>query len=300
MNSSAKNANVRSDRQDVYTRVTQKIIADLENGVRPWLKPWSSQAGQRVTLPLRHCGTPYQGINILLLWGEAMAKGYLSNRWMTYRQASELGAQVRKGEHGSLVVYADRITKTEPNDKGEVIEYEIPYMKGYTVFNVEQVEGLPERFYERPEVEAEKPELIETAEKFFAATGAIVRHGGHRAFYSPQLDMIQLPVPEAFRDAESYAATKAHELTHWTAHPSRLDRTLGKRFGDDAYAAEELIAELGAAFFCAVLGITPEPREDHSAYIAHWLKVLKGDRHAIFTAAAHAQRAVDYLAQRAA
>jgi antirestriction protein ArdC len=123
MNSSAKNANVRSDRQDVYTRVTQKIIADLENGVRPWLKPWSSRSGQRVTLPLRHCGTPYQGINILLLWGEAMAKGYLSNRWMTYRQASELGAQVRKGEHGSLVVYADRITKTEQNDEGEAIDH---------------------------------------------------------------------------------------------------------------------------------------------------------------------------------
>jgi antirestriction protein ArdC len=197
-----------------------------------------------------------------------MAKGHLSNRWMTYRQASELGAQVRKGEHGSLVVYADRITKTERNDEGEAIEHEIPYMKGYTVFNVEQVEGLPESFYERPEVGAEKLELIETAEKFFAATGAIVRHGGHRAFYSPQLDLIQLPLPEAFRDAQSYAAAKAHELTHWTAHPSRLNRTLGKRFGDDAYAAEELIAELGAAFCCAALGITPEPREDHSAYIA--------------------------------
>jgi antirestriction protein ArdC len=229
-----------------------------------------------------------------------MAKGYLSNRWMTYRQATELGAQVRKGEHGSLVVYADRITKTEQDDEGKAIEHEIPYMKGYTVFNIEQVEGLPESFYERPEVGAKKLELIEAAEKFFAATGAIVRHGGNRAFYSPGLDVIQLPVPEAFRDAESYAATKAHELAHWTAHPLRLNRTLGKRFGDDAYAAEELIAELGAAFFCAVLGITLEPREDHSAYIAHWLKVLKDDRRAIFTAAAHAQRAVDYLALRVA
>jgi antirestriction protein ArdC len=301
MKSTFPNATVRSERQDVYTRVTQKIIADLEHGVRPWLKPWSAgQAGQHVTLPLRHCGTPYQGINILLLWGEAIAKGYHSNRWMTYRQASELGAQVRKGEHGSLVVYADRITTTEQNEAGEAIEHEIPYLRGYTVFNVEQIEGLPESFYVRPEVGAQKLELIEAAEKFFAANGAICRHGGNRAFYSPGLDVIQLPMPEAFRDAQSYAATKAHELTHWTAHPSRLNRTLGKLFGDDAYAAEELIAELGAAFFCAALGITPEPREDHSAYIAHWLNVLKGDCRAIFTAAAHAQRAVDYLAQRAA
>jgi antirestriction protein ArdC len=299
MKSTSANAHVRSERQDVYTRVTQKIIVDLEHGVRPWLKPWSAaRAGQRVTLPLRHCGTPYQGINILLLWGEAMAKGYLSNRWMTYRQAGEFGGQVRKGEHGSLVVYADRITKTEQNEAGKAIEHEIPYLKGYTVFNVEQIEGLPEIFYERPEVGVTKLELIEAAEEFFAATGAIVRHGGNRAFYSPSLDVIQLPVPEAFRDAESYAATKAHEVTHWTAHPSRLNRTLGKRFGDDAYAAEELVAELGAAFFCATLGITPEPREDHSAYIAHWLRVLKDDRRAIFTAAAHAQRAVDYLVLR--
>jgi antirestriction protein ArdC len=130
MKFTSTNAKVRSERQDVYTRVTQKIIADLEHGVRPWLKPWSGgNAGERVTLPLLDCGTPYQGINILLLWGEAMAKGYHSNRWMTYRQASELGGQVRKGEHGSLVVYADRITKTEQNEAGEEIEHEIPYLR---------------------------------------------------------------------------------------------------------------------------------------------------------------------------
>jgi antirestriction protein ArdC len=225
MKSPFTNATVRSDRQDVYTRVTQNIIVDLEHGVRPWLKPWSGKpAGERVTLPLRHCGTPYQGINILLLWGEAVAKGYHSNRWMTYRQASELGAQVRKGEHGSLVVYADRITKTEQNAAGEAIEREIPYLKGYTVFNIEQIEGLPESFYERPEVGATKLELIEAAEKFFAAIGATVRHGGNRAFYAPGQDVIQLPVPEAFRDAESYAATKAHAYSSAVGvswHPSR-------------------------------------------------------------------------------
>src|SRR5690606_2388801 len=173
-------------RQDVYTRVTTKVIEDLERGVRPWLKPWSGDyAADRVTLPLRHCGTPYRGINILLLWGEAMAKGYASTKWMTYRQAKELGGQVRKGEQGSLVVYADRFKKTEQNDCGEDVEREIPFMKGYTVFNVEQIEGLPGRYYDRPESVAEKMQLIEAAEVFFGATGATFRHGGNMAYYAP-------------------------------------------------------------------------------------------------------------------
>ncbi|BBJ23056.1 ArdC family protein [Candidatus Nitrotoga sp. AM1P] len=281
---------------DIYTRVTNKIIADLEQGTRPWFKPWSaSNTTDRITLPLRHNGVPYRGINILLLWGEAMAKGYSSSRWMTFKQASELGANVRKGEHGSLVVYANTITKTESDDNGQEIEREIPFMKGYTVFNVEQIEGLPDSYQIKPEPKGETLQLIEQAEAFFAASGATFRHGGNRAYYAPALDLIQLPPAEAFRDAESYASTKAHELTHWTSHPSRLNRILGKRFGDEAYAAEELIAELGAAFLSVDLGITPEPREDHAAYLAHWLKVLREDRKAIFTAAAHAQRAVDFL-----
>jgi antirestriction protein ArdC len=293
-NASIQNSSVR---QDVYTRVTAKVVADLEAGVRPWLKPWSAGNTEgRITLPLRHCGTPYRGINILLLWGEAMAKGYASNKWMTYRQAQELGAHVRKGEHGSLVVYADRFTKTETGEDGNDVEREIPFMKGYTVFNVEQIDGLPEHFYSRPEPKGEKMQLIEAAEEFFAASGATFRHGGNMAYYAPGPDVIQLPVPEAFRDAESYAATKAHELVHWTKHETRLARDFGRqKFGDEGYAREELVAELGAAFLCVALQITPEAREDHSAYIGHWLKVLKDDRRAIFSAAAHAQRAVDYL-----
>ena len=283
-------------RADVYTRVTDRIIADLEQGVRSWLKPWSADnAAERISRPLRHNGTPYRGINVLLLWGEAMAKGYASAMWMTYKQADELGAHVRKGEQGSMVVYADRFTKTETNDQGEEIEQDIRFMKTYTVFNVEQIEDLPTHYTAKPEPKGEPLQLIETAERFFGATGATFRHGGNQAFYAPGRDLIQLPPPEAFNDAESYAATKAHELTHWTAHPARLARALGKRFGDNAYAAEELIAELGAAFLCADLGITLEPRDDHAAYLAHWLKVLREDKRAIFSAAAHAQRAVDYL-----
>jgi antirestriction protein ArdC len=176
------------------------------------------------------------------------------------------------------------------------VEREIPFMKGYTVFNVEQIEGLPDRYTAKSEPKGEPLQLIEAAERFFAATGATFRHGGNMAYYAPGPDLIQLPPPEAFTDAESYAAVKAHELTHWTKHEHRLNREFGrKRFGDHAYAREELVAELGAAFLCADLGITPEPREDHAAYLAHWLEVLREDKRAIFSAAAHAQRAVDYL-----
>ncbi|ODS56445.1 MAG: antirestriction protein [Acidobacteria bacterium SCN 69-37] len=285
-----------TERQDVYTRVTSRIIADLEQGVRPWHRPWNAGHTEgRITRPLRHNFTPYRGINILLLWAESMANGYRANVWMTYRQAQALGAHVRKGEHGSLVVYADTFNKTGVNDKGEEVAEAIPFMKGYTVFNVDQIEGLADTYLPAAPPPESRLALIEQAERFCAATGATIRHAGNMAYYAPSTDVIVLPVPEAFRDAESYAATKAHELCHWTAHPSRLDRTLGKRFGDDAYAAEELIAEMGSAFLCADLGITPETRDDHASYLDHWLKVLKADRRAIFTAASHAQRAAEFL-----
>jgi antirestriction protein ArdC len=284
-------------RTDIYTRVTDRIIADLKQGVRPWMKPWNADnTAGRITRPLRHNGTPYNGVNILLLWGAALENGYDSAIWMTYKQASELNAQVRKGEHGALVVYADRFTRIEAGDHGEDVEREIPFMKAYTVFNVEQIEGLPDHYMATPEPKGEPLQLIEAAEGFFAATGATFHHGGNMAYYALGRDLIQLPPPEAFRDAESYAATKAHELTHWTKHERRLNREFGrKRFGDHAYAREELVAELGAAFLCADLGITPEPREDHAEYLSHWLEVLREDKRAIFSAAAHAQRAVDYL-----
>lgn len=289
----------QAPRADVYARVTDRIVSDLEQGVRPWLKPWNADhaADRLPSLPLRHNGAPYRGVNVLLLWGDAMEKGFSRNIWMTYRQAEELGAHVRKGEHGSLVVYADRFTKTEANGKGEEVEREIPFMKGYTVFNVEQIEGLPARYCEptAPRDDSRTLELIDEAETFFTGTRASFRHGGNRAFYAPSADFIQLPMAEAFRDAESYAATKAHELIHWTGHARRMAREFGKRFGDHAYAFEELVAELGAAFLCADLGITPETRADHAAYLAHWLDVLKGDKRAIFSAAAHAQRAADFL-----
>jgi len=215
---------------------------------------------------------------------------------MTFRQASELNAHVRKGEKGSLVVYANSITRTEEDAKGEETECEIHYMKGYTVFNVEQIDGLPEHYYGKPEVQNTPVERIAHAEAFIAATKADIRYRGDRAFYSNDGDYIQMPVIEAFRDAESFYATLAHESTHWTKHPSRLDRSFGrKQFGDEGYAREELVAELASAFLCADLGITPEVRDDHASYIASWLKVLQNDKRAIFSAASHAQKAVQYL-----
>jgi len=283
---------------DVYTRITDKIIADLEQGVRPWMKPWNAEhAAGRITKPLRHNAQPYNGINILMLWSAAVAEGYSAPFWMTFRQAKELGGHVRKGEKGELVVYANTITRTEADEKtGEEIEQVIPFMKGYTVFNVEQIDGLPAHYYHLAEPVLDPVQRIEHAEEFFAGTGADIRSGGNQAYYAMGSDHIQMPPFEAFRDAESYYATLAHEMTHWTRHPSRLDRDFGrKRFGDEGYATEELVAELGSAFLAADLGIELEPREDHSAYIESWLKALRNDKRAIFHAAAHAQRAADFL-----
>ncbi len=288
---------MNTEKQDVYARITDKIIADLEKGVRPWLKPWNAAHTEgRISRPLRHNGVPYSGINILMLWASAMEQRFPAPIWMTFKQALELGAHVRKGEKGSLVVYANSITRTETSDTGEEIEHEIPFMKGYTVFNVEQIEGLPEHYYGKPEVRLTTVERNERTEVFFRNTGADIRYRGNRAFYAYEADYIQMPVIEAFRDAESFYATLAHEATHWTKHASRLDRDLGrKHYGDEGYAREELVAELGAAFLCADLDLTLEVREDHANYVGFWLQVLRNDKRAIFSAAAHAQRAVDYL-----
>lgn len=285
------------NRQDVYTRITNTIVAELEKGIRPWVKPWSAEnAIGKITRPLRHNGQAYSGINILMLWASAMEAGYAMPMWMTFRQAKELGATVRKGEKGSLVVYANTLTRVEENEEGDPVAQEIPFMKGYTVFNVEQIDGLPDLYYSKPAPRTDAPERINHADAYFAATKATLRHGGNRAYYNVMQDFVQMPYFETFRDPESYYATLAHEMTHWTRHNTRLDRDFGrKRWGDEGYAMEELVAELGAAFLCADLELTPEVRDDHAAYIASWLKVLKENKRAIFTAAAHAQRAADFL-----
>lgn len=289
-------------KSDLYTRVTNAILADLEAGVRPWTKPWSAEhlAG-RISRPLRSTGEPYSGINVLLLWAEASARGFSAPIWITFRQALALGGHVRKGEHGATVVYANKMVRAETGEDGQDVERQIPFLKAYTVFNVDQVEGLPRHFYAVPEPRLDAAQRIDHAEAFFAALESDIRQGGDQAYYAAGSDHVQVPPFECFVDPEAYYATLAHECTHWTKHPTRLDRDFGrKRWGDEGYAREELVAELGAAFLCADLGLELTPREDHAAYLASWLEVLKDDKRFIFTAAAHAQRACDFLHQRQA
>ena len=205
-----------SNRSDIYTRITDKIVADLEQGVRPWLKPWNAEhAAGKITRPLRHNGIPYNGINVIMLWSAAVAKGYSCPLWLTFKQAMEVGGNVRRGETGELVVYADRIKRTEIDTRGEECEREIPFLKGYTVFNAEQCEGLPAQYTAKVDAPVlNTMQRLEIADHFFMATGADIRHGGTRAYYAEGADFVQMPPFETFCDAESYAATLAHELTH--------------------------------------------------------------------------------------
>lgn len=287
--------NSAANREDIYSRITARIIDDLERGVIPWAQPWDAGAAA-LQRPLRHNGQPYAGINILMLWVAAQERGFAAPTWMTFRQALELGGHVRKGEKGTPVVYASSITREEQDDSGGLVAREIPFLKTYTVFNVDQIEGLPERYIHKPASWSQTIERISEAEAFFAETGADIRTGGARACYIPAEDVIRMPPLETFRNAEAYYATLAHETTHWTSHATRLNRSFGReKWGDEGYAREELVAELGAAYLCADLGLSPEVRDDHAAYIASWLKVLRDDKRAIFSAASHAQRALDFL-----
>lgn len=286
-------------RADIYARITDRIVADLEKGVRPWMQPWRSGNGRGgVTRPLRHNGLPYSGMNVLLLWSEAAVRGFASPIWMTFKQALELGGAVRKGESGSTVVFASRFKKAETDASGDAVDREIPFLKSYTVFNAEQIEGLPANDRNQSEPLCDPIERIDHADRFFAQTGAVIRHGGDRAYYSPSADHIQMPPFAWFRDRGSYVATLSHEATHWTAAAHRANRDLSRHSKDRGERArEELIAELGSCFLCADLGIAPElePRPDHASYLASWLAVLSSDKRFIFAAAAHAQRAVAYL-----
>lgn len=285
--------------KDVYSRITDKIVADLAQGVRPWHQPWNAEhAAGKISRPLRHNGQPYSGINVIMLWAEAQEKAYSAPLWMTFRQAKALGGHVRKGERSTPVVYASTFHKREQDKQtGEVVEKDIPFLKQYAVFNVEQIDNLPAHYYAMAEGPALEPvQRIARAEAFLEQTGAQVAHGGNRAYYAAGADRIQLPPFEFFKDPESYYETRLHETVHWTRHPTRLQRDFGrKRWGDEGYAMEELVAEIGSAFLSADLDLTPEVRPDHAAYIGSWLTVLKNDQRAIFTAAAHAQRAADFL-----
>lgn len=287
------NENTATEKQDVYARVTSQIINAIEQGVSNWRMPWHT-SGKFAFSPVNVASKkPYRGVNTLCLWAAAQAKGYESGEWGTYQQWQERGAQVRKGEKATLVVFWKFANSTTETDDSEALKSgsRLLFTRGYSVFNSAQVDGYT------PKAEPDMPmlERIDRADTFFQGIGASLWHGGNRAYYALDSDHIQMPPFQAFDESVSYYSTLAHEHTHWTARAGRCDRQLGKRFGDGAYAAEELIAELGAAFVCAHLGLSTEPREDHAQYIQSWLRVLKADKRAIFTAASKAQQAADYL-----
>lgn len=271
---------------DVYETITNKIVETIEANPGKWERPWSKTGFDMPTNVTSK--KAYRGLNTVMLWIAADSKGYSNGLWGTYKQWADLGAQVRKGEKSTPVVYWGTFTKT--NDEGEE-EKAGMFAKLYHVFNVEQVDGftLPAQ-----EIHNEN-ERIAAADEFFANTRAIIKHGGNSAFYRPSADFVQMPEMSSFKDSLYYYGTLAHEITHWTGHESRCKRDFNNRFGSEAYAFEELVADIGAAFLCNILGLANEPREDHAQYIAHWLKVLKSDKKAIFTAASQAQKAADYL-----
>jgi antirestriction protein ArdC len=284
---------------DIYAEVTNKIVTQLAQGVRPWQQSWATSGRSAFPVMLRANGEAYTGINVLLLWSAYQEKGYAQRRWMTYKQAQTLGAQVRKGEKSTMIVYASSFKKTVEDAKGDEKEKNISFLKSYLVFNIEQIDGLPGHLFEtfKAPTAKETKKRIAAAEAFMNDVGATVKFGGDSAYFNYMSDHVGMPNFEAFKTSEDYYATFGHELVHWTGHKSRLDRTFGTS-GTDEYAREELIAELGAAFLCAHLGIAAEPREDHASYLKHWLKVLKDDKRAIFKAASMAQKAVDDLRKR--
>ncbi len=271
----------------LYAEVTNKIIAELEAGAVPWTRPWKNGRTSGLMPQNAATGRSYSGINIPILWGAAAERGYATHAWATFKQALALNAAVRKGEAGTHIVFT-RPLKLKDEDAEDGAKT-ISMLRAYVVFNVAQLDGFPEQ----PAIELAELERTDTAERFVQATKADIRHGGSSACFVPSRDFIAMPPAGAFRNAESFYATELHELGHWSGHDSRLNRDLSGRFGTRAYAAEELIAELTAAFLCAHLSITGELR--HAGYIADWITLLKEDDRAIFTAASKASQAADYL-----
>jgi antirestriction protein ArdC len=286
-----------TQRADNYQDVTDSIIALLEQGTRPWSPSCASAA---TSFPLRQCGTNYQGINILLLWAQSMARGYANPYWMTFKQAQALGGSVKKGEKGARIVYAGTISPKDADggDEQDEARRNISFLKKYTVFNVEQIEGLPEGKFPTPECVIHNAEERNIQlEAVFSAYGVAVRERNAGAYYDATADQITMPEFSSFQSADAFYATLAHEAVHSTGHKSRLNReTLEKYHTSLAIRAkEELVAEIGAAFLCAALGMEPTQREDHASYLAAWLTLLRADKRAIFQAATAAQAASDFI-----
>lgn len=278
-------------KRDIYQEVTDLVIEAIEAGTQPWSRPWAT--GKGLALALRHDGTPYKGINAFLLGMYQMQAGFNSPYWMTYNQAKKLGGQVRKGEKGSMSVFFKMLevdSKTTPGTKDK-----IPLLRHNNVFNAAQIDGLPERFYVQP-AEINSDSLLDEAEAWFAKTGCPVQHGGNSAHLNLSTGVVSMPEFSAFKSAPDYYSTLAHETIHWIG--MKRDEIDAAQFGSVNYAKEELVAEMGAAFTMAYLGLSSEPRPDHASYIASWLRKLKDDKRFIFQAASAAQKRVDDLIAR--
>ena len=297
MSRSAARARTGQVRAGLYAEITDKIIAELEAGRLPWVQPWgASGTGAAVGLPRNAAtGRRYSGINVLILWGAVIERGYSGQAWLTFRQALTLGGNVRKGERGTTVVYADRFVPEAERERADRDGDEpsaIPFLKRFTVFNTDQCAGLPDTIASTaPPI----PEglILPQAEALIRASGADIRIGGDRAFYSVIGDFIQVPPPQAYFEPVNWHRTALHELGHWSGAPDRLARDMSGGFGSASYAKEELVAEMTAAFLCANLGIVPTVR--HADYIGSWLEVLRDDDRAIIRAASAASKAADYL-----
>lgn len=295
--------------RDTYQEITDKIIAAFETGCAPWVKPWRSSGrvgGLGSASPINAVSKrAYRGVNVILLWMASDAAGYTSNVWLTFKQAKALGGSVIAGQKATEIVFVKPLTYADKNadgspkldGDGNAIEKRFNMLRTYYVFNTEQCDGLPERIVGKPAEVAPTADLTSAEDASFdawaKATGAHISHGSDQACYWPASDHISMPDRKAFNTSQHYAATLLHELGHWTGDAKRLNRNLRGRFGDAEYAAEELIAELTAAFLCAEHGIDGDLR--HPGYIKSWLEVLKQDKRAIVTASAAATKAADYI-----
>ena len=275
-------------KRDLYSEVSARIVAELEAGAAPWVKPWSATAGQNVPQNAV-TNRPYSGCNVILLW-LARNRGWPTPRFLTFKQAIEAGGNVRKGEHGTKVYFVKQLQIKDGEEDARLV----PMMREYTVFNVAQCENLPDGVKAGKPMRVRNPDTRDaSADEFLRSTRADIRDGHGEAYYVPSHDFISVPAFEAFKGADHFYCTAFHELTHWTGHKSRLDRDLKNRFGSHEYAAEELIAELGAAFLCAEFGFDGDVR--NAGYIATWIELLKADKRAFFTACNRASKAAEYL-----
>jgi antirestriction protein ArdC len=279
-------------KRDLYAEVSARIVAELEAGAAPWIKPWSATPGANI--PRNAVSNrPYSGCNVVQLW-MAQAAGYRTPRYLTFKQAVELGGHVRKGEHGTRVVFVKKLQVRDKGADDDTVTRIVPVLREYTVFNVDQCENLPESVTTVKPLRIRNPDTRDDlADEFLRSTGADIREGHGEAYYLPGADVISLPLFEAFKNAAHFYSTAFHELGHWSGHKSRLARDLRHRFGERAYAAEELVAELCSAFLCAEFSIDGDLR--HAGYLENWIGLLKADTRAFFTACSKAQAAADFL-----